>query len=127
MEYKYKDISSGFRPHPKTGDLSTVSDANSVNQSLRNLIYTNFYEVPFSPKIGSNIQARLFDLMTPMTGDIIKNDIKDVIENYESRVEILNITVVADEVKNGVNVTIRYQLRTTTNEVVLNYFLSRII
>lgn len=126
MATKYRDFNLNFIPHPKTGDISTVSDENSVNQSLRNLISMNFNDVPFNSKLGSNVRARLFDLVTSITADTIKSDIKDVIENYEPRVEVVNIKSVADQEGHGINVTLRYRLRTSTSEIVISYFLQRI-
>jgi phage baseplate assembly protein W len=127
MANKYRDISLNFNPNPVTGDVSTVSDEKSVNQSLKNLIFLNFYDVPFQPKVGSNVRARLFDMLNSMTADAIKADITDVIENYEPRIEIVTITSKANLAKSGIDVTIKYRLRTTTQEIVLNYFLERII
>lgn len=126
-ENKFRDISLSFNSNPKTGDLSTVSDEKSVNQSLRNLIFTNFYDVPFSPKIGSNVRSRLFDLIDSTTADSIKSDIKDVIENYEPRVEIVEVITKADDTHNAINVSLRYRLRTSTETITVSYFLERII
>lgn len=126
-ENKFRDISLSFNSNPKTGDLSTVSDEKSVNQSLRNLIFTNFYDVPFSPKIGSNVRSRLFDLIDSTTTDSIKSDIKDVIENYEPRVEIVEVITKADDTHNAINVSLRYRLRTSTETITVSYFLERII
>lgn len=127
MQPKYRDFSISFAPNPKSGNISLVSDEASVNQSLRNLIYTNFYEIPFNPNLGSNIRARLFELMDSSTADIIKSDINDVIENFEPRVEVIDIKSISNEVKNGIDVTLTYRLRTSTNEIVVSYFLNRII
>lgn len=124
---KYRDISLSFQPNPKTGDLSIVKDEMSINQSLKNLIFYDFYDIPFEPKIGSNVRARLFDLITDMTSDIIKADIKQVIQNYEPRVEVVDVIVNTNSNKNGITVTLVYTARTSTQEIVVSYFLERII
>lgn len=124
---KYRDISLNFRPLPSTGDLSTVSDEKSIAQSLKTLIFYNYYDVPFEPKLGSNIRAKLFDLITDMTSDIIKSDLKILIENYEPRIELIDIESKASPEQHGINVSITYRARTSTNEIVISYFLSRII
>jgi phage baseplate assembly protein W len=121
---KYRDFSLTFSKHPITGDLSILTDEKAVNQSLKNLMFTNFYDVPFQPRLGSNLRARLFDLATSMTADTIKSDIEDVIENFEPRIEVIDIT--ADVEGNGVRVTLRYRLRTSTNDITVSYFLERI-
>jgi phage baseplate assembly protein W len=127
MTIKYRDLTLSFRPNPITGDLSTVSNEKSINQSIRTLVMYNFYDVPFEPKIGSNLRAKLFDLLTPMASDSIKQDIKEVIENYEPRVDLIDVFVVANDSRNGIDVTIVYTAKTSTEEITLNYFLSRVI
>jgi phage baseplate assembly protein W len=127
MTTKYRDLTLSFRPNPITGDLSTVSNEKSINQSIKNLVFYNFYDIPFEPRIGSNLRAKLFDLLTPMLADSIKQDIKEVIENYEPRVDLIDVRVVANDSKNGIDVTIVYTAKTSTEEITLNYFLSRVI
>jgi phage baseplate assembly protein W len=122
---KYRDFALNFRQNPITGDLAILTDERSVNQSLKNLMFTNFYDIPFQPKLGSNVRARLFELATSTTADTIKSDIEDVIENFEPRVEVINITAKVEG--NGINVTLRYRLRTSTNDITVSYFLERII
>jgi len=124
---KYRDLSLNLRPHPNTGDLSTVSNENSITQSLKTLMFYNYYDVPFQPKLGSNIRAKLFDLISDITSEFIKSDIKLLIENYEPRVEVIEILSEASRENHGINVTLKYRARTSTEEIVVNYFLTRII
>lgn len=124
---KFKDVSISFAKHPQTGDLSTVSNEKSITQSLKTLMFYNYYDVPFQPKLGSNIRAKLFDLISDITSDLIKSDIKLLIENYEPRVEVIDIISEASNEKHGITVTLTYRARTSTEEIVVNYFLTRII
>lgn len=124
---KFRDISISFNMHPNSGDLSCVSNEKSITQSLKTLMFYNYYDVPFQPKLGSNIRAKLFDLISDITSDLIKSDIKLLIENYEPRVEVIDIISEASNEKHGINVTLTYRARTSTEEIVVNYFLTRII
>lgn len=124
---KFRDISSSFAMHPNSGDLSTVSNEKSITQSLKTLMFYNYYDVPFQPKLGSNIRAKLFDLILDITSDLIKSDIKLLIENYEPRIEVIDIISEASNEKHGITVTLIYRARTSTEEIVVNYFLTRII
>lgn len=124
---KFRDISISFNMHPNTKDLSCVSNEKSITQSLKTLMFYNYYDVPFQPKLGSNIRAKLFDLISDITSDLIKSDIKILIENYEPRVEVIDIISEASNEKHGINVTLTYRARTSTEEIVVNYFLTRII
>ena len=124
---KFRDLSLNMRPHPNSGDLSTVSNENSITQSLKTLMFYNYYDVPFQPKLGSNIRAKLFDLIDDITTDFIKSDITLLIENYEPRVEVIDIVATTTKDNHGINVTLKYRARTSTDEIVVNYFLTRII
>lgn len=124
---KYRDLSINFNPLPNTGDLSTVSNEKSITQSLKTLMFYNYYDVPFESKLGSNIRAKLFDLIDGMTSEVIKSDIKLLIENYEPRIELIDVLTEISNTNHGINVTIKYRARTSTTEVVVSYFLTRII
>lgn len=124
---KYRDLSLSFHPQPNTGDLSFVTNEKSISQSLKTLIFYNYYDIPFQPRLGSNIRAKLFDLIDGMTGEVIKSDFKLLIENYEPRIELIDIVTSISNDSHGINVKITYRARTSTTEIVVSYFLTRII
>lgn len=53
-----------------------------------NLLYTNFYERPFQPSLGSGILSRLFEPNDEITQFIMADDIRRVLERFEPRVTI---------------------------------------
>lgn len=126
MAKQYKDFSLSFYPHPVTGDVSTVSDEKSIAQSMRNIIMTDRYEVPFQPNFGGNIRNMLFELASPFALDSIKSDIKTAIENYEPRVNIVDLSVNFNNKEDGVNINIVYRARTSTSNISVNFFLKRV-
>ena len=126
MTKQYRDFSLNFYPNPVTGDVSTVSDEKSIAQSMRNIIMTDRYEVPFQPDFGGNIRNMLFELASPFTLDTIKSDIKTAIENYEPRVNIVDLSVNFSNKEDGVNINIVYRARTSTSNISVNFFLKRV-
>jgi len=104
----YKDINLNFSRHPVTGDISTLSDVSSVKRSVRNLVNTNFYEKHFRPEIGSNIRSVLFEPVSPLVADVLKRHVKDVIENFEPRAELIDIKSVAKPDRNEYQITIEF-------------------
>lgn len=124
---KFKDIASNFSPNVNTGDLTTVSNEKSIAQSLKTLVNYNFYDIPFQPRLGSNIRSKLFDLVSDITSESIKTDLKLLIENFEPRVEVIDIKSSVSSDKHGIDVALTYRARTSTSEIVVNYFLTRII
>lgn len=49
----FKDLNITFKPHPVTGDLTTVKDEAAIKQAIINLLLTNRGERLFAHRIGS--------------------------------------------------------------------------
>jgi len=122
----YKDFDTSFNLHPLTGDLGTKSDVNSINQSIRNLVNTNFYERPFRPQIGCNIRAILFEPADPITVDDLRQAINETIGNYEPRVSVTSIFIEDLPDRNSYNVQITYRIRNLNEISTLSIVLQRL-
>ena len=106
----FTDINLNLVKHPVTGDIAKLSNVEAVKRSVRNLINTNYYERPFHPEIGSDIRKTLFEPVTPTVANILERHVKDVIANFEPRVELLSVNADADIDDNSYNVTITFYL-----------------
>ena len=106
----YKDFDISFSVNPIPGDLGTKTDANAINQSLKNIINTNFFERPFQPLFGGNIRALLFELADPITINDLKTNIESVIDNYEPRVAVDFVRVDDLSDQNAYHITIQYRI-----------------
>jgi phage baseplate assembly protein W len=90
----YRDFDLRMNPHPVTGDLSMLSDARSVLQSIRNIVYASAGEFLWEPNIGGDIGALLFELNVPTTKMRMFDKIKNNITRFEPRVELVDLSVV---------------------------------
>ena len=122
----YSDLDLDFIPHPTTGDVVRKTGDDAIKRSVRNLILTNFYDRPFRPYIGSNTQKLLFELATPITANLIKDSILEVIRNYEPRIKITQLVVNLDEDNNGYNVSMEYEILNRGEPAIITIFLERI-
>jgi|SRR5210317_395799 phage baseplate assembly protein W len=123
----FSDLNLNFVAHPLTGDITKLTNIEAVKRSVRNLINTNFYERPFHPEIGSNVRAVLFEPVSPIIEDILSRHIQDVIENFEPRVELININSKARLDENAYTVTIEFFVRNSPSGVqTVNLFLERL-
>ena len=104
----YTDVDLDFDIHPNTKSLNKFSGDLAVVRSLRNLIHTNHYERPFHPEIGCNIRQSLFENILPSTAITIQNSIREVVDNYEPRVNLTLVVVTAAPDENGYHVTITF-------------------
>ena len=89
----FKDISLSFNAHPVTKDLTIIKNENAIKRSVRNLVQTIPRERFFNPVLGTDIRGSLFDFVDFGTASVIERQIQTTIENFEPRVENLQIEV----------------------------------
>ena len=121
----YSDIDLTFNRSPVTNDIALRYDDQSVIASVRNLLLTNFYERPFQPSLGSNIDAILFEQSDGITSNILENEIRNVIKNFEPRVTINQIIIQPDSDNNSFNLTMSFFIGNNTTPTTVNMLLQR--
>ena len=89
----FKDISLSFTPHPVTKDLPILKNENAIRRSVRNIVETIPTEKFFDSDFGSDVYKSLFDFVDYGTASIIEDQIKSSIENFEPRVDNIQIQV----------------------------------
>ena len=93
----FKDISLSFKRHPVTNDIGMLKNADAIKRSVRNLVQTIPNERFFNSTIGSDIRGLLFENVPGFvdfgTASIIEKQIQTTIENYEPRVDNLEVNV----------------------------------
>ena len=89
----FKDISLSFNAHPVTKDLTIIKNENAIKRSVRNLVQTIPRERFFNPILGTDIRGSLFDFVDFGTASVIEKQIQTTIDNFEPRVENLQIEV----------------------------------
>lgn len=121
----YSDIDFTFTKKPVTGDVALSYDEQAVVRSIRNLLSTRHYERPFNPELGSNIDALLFEMISPLTSNALKNEITTTIQNYEPRANIKDIVVSPDPDKNAYSVTLSFYIENATLPTTVTLLLER--
>lgn len=122
----YSDLDLDFKINPITGDINKKKGVDAIKRSIRNLIFTNYYERPFKPELGSGVPALLFDNVDVMTASTIKDAILLLINTYENRVQLTDVRVYADIDNNGFNVQMAYIILNTQTPATFNLFLEKI-
>lgn len=125
-ETDYSDLDLDFFSNETTKDVVIRKGDDAIQRSVRNLILTNFYERPFQSYLGSGVPGLLFENMTPMTMNNMKLAIREVIDNYEPRVELQDVVLQFDYEGNGFNVTLYYKILNSNQPIVTGLFLERI-
>ena len=104
----FKDISLSFSPHPVTKDLPILKNERAISRSVRNIVETIPTEKFFNPIFGSDVYKSLFDFVDFGTANVIQDQIKTSVTNFEPRVEINTVEVTPEYDNNGYNVLISY-------------------
>ena len=106
----FKDISLSFQPHPVTGDLQVLKNENAIRRSVRNIVETVPFEKFFNPFFGSDVRSSLFDFVDIGTASEIKEQIITAIQNFEPRVEVLDVGVSPNPDNNSFSVNIVFDI-----------------
>jgi phage baseplate assembly protein W len=123
--YIYSDLDLTFLRQPATGDVAIKYNEQSVIRSIRNLLSTNLYERLFQPEIGSQLNNLLFEPVSPLTANLIENEIVRMLSNYEPRAKISQLTVTADPDSNQFNVSLYVFIGNQTTPTAISLILTR--
>lgn len=121
----FSDLDLNFTAHPVTKDISRRYDENAIKTSLKNLILTRNFERPFHSEIGSPINALLFEPPSPMLNITLQRAIVDVVNNFEPRVDLLDVSVLSSPDENALYVTIAFKIVNTQQPLTLDLTLER--
>jgi phage baseplate assembly protein W len=106
----FKDLSLTFKSNPLNQDLITIKNDTAIKRSLRNLVLTYTGERFYNPELGSKVYRLLFNPMSPIISDRIKDEIERTILLYEPRVEVDDIFVDPNFDNNEYNISIKYRV-----------------
>ena len=124
---KYSDLDLFFGKKSSNSDIQNITDIKAVKRSVRNLVLLNHYEKPFHPEIASGVRDMLFELMTPVTAQILARKVEDVINNYEPRARLVSVSAIPDLDRNMYEVSIEFYVVNQPTELVdLSIMLERL-
>lgn len=121
----FSDLDLNFTAHPVSGDITRRYDENAIKQSVKNLLLTRNFERPFHSEIGSPIRQLLFDNPGPMFNVMLQRAVIDVINNFEPRVNIIDVRVDDYSDANEVYVTLEFTIVNTERPLTLDLALER--
>lgn len=122
----FSDFVTGFDLTPFGNQLGRVTNEQSVNQSLRNLIKTSLGERLFQPMVGSDVYNMLFENNVSENIDLIELFIKNTIENNEPRVFLSGIEVKTSTNEYSIEINIYYSLINNPEPITLTVILKRV-
>ena len=122
----FKDIPLSFNAHPVTGLIKALTNREAVKQSVKNIVLTNHYERPYNPFLGGDVLSKLFEPMTSITEYEVTTNIKQALENFEPRADVLEVVVDAKEDLNALEVSITFNIINEIDPGTVNVLLERV-
>ena len=134
---KFSDLDLDFIPHPVSGDIIPLTDADAVKRSVRNIMFTGLNERLFNPEFGANLKQLLFEPITPGTKQTLIIAIQNSIKVFEPRATLLDLSVAVAETpemgnrmtpspeENAYHVTMKFSIDNISDIVTYDLFLER--
>ena len=104
----FKDISLSFSRHPVTNDLVVLKNEDAIKRSVVNLCRTKLNERFFNELLGTRIENSLFDLNNDDIASVLETEIETLLENYEPRITLNDVSVRAQQDTNDLYIRIGY-------------------
>ena len=121
----FTDFKKDLEKSPISSDLTLFKNEDAVKESLKNLILTNKGERLMQPNLGGNIKAMLFENITPATLKLIEEQVRETINLYEPRVDLIDVVVTSNLDDNVVSVQIEFYISSNQQPLTLSIFLER--
>ena len=106
----FKDLSMSFQVNPLNYDLIAIKNETAIARSIRNLVFTLRGERFFNSNLGSGVSKVLFENMDEITASVLQDEIKNTIDNYEPRVNLISVDVSPNYDTNEFYTTITYNI-----------------
>ena len=107
----FKDISLSFSPHPVTRDLPVLTNERAIVRSVRNLVETIPTERFFNTLLGTDIRGSLFENFSRTTVNVIEDQIRDSVRNFEPRVRNIGIEVTSFPDDNTFEIKVLFDIK----------------
>jgi phage baseplate assembly protein W len=106
----FKDLSMSFQVNPLNYDIIAIKNETAIARSIRNLVFTLRGERFFNSNLGSGVSKVLFENMDEITASVLQDEIKNTIDNYEPRVNLISVDVSPNYDTNEFYTTITYNI-----------------
>ena len=106
----FKDISLSFKKHPVTNDVTVLRNEDAIKKSVINLTRTRINERFFNELLGTSIADSLFENMDSGLEAALEEEIGTLLRNYEPRIELNSVYVIANLDSNELNVQVDYKI-----------------
>ncbi len=112
-----------FRLHPATGSVAYSEFEENIRQNISIIIGTRPGERQMLPEFGCRIHELIFAPNTRATASMVAHHVKDALERWEERIDVLDVQSQPDP-GGSVRVVVQYRVRATDALQQLSYTVS---
>ena len=105
------DLDINFAKNLFTNDVNRFTGDAAIRRALKNLVLLKSNEKPFHPEINSGIADLLFENISPIIVQEIKNRVERVIRTYEPRVSRTMVKLQYDIDRSEVKISVMYTIK----------------
>ena len=106
----FKDISLSFKKHPVTNDVTVLRNEDAIKKSVINLTRTRINDRFFNDLLGTSVADNLFENMGSGLETALEEEISTLLGNYEPRIELNSVYVIADQDSNELSIQVDYNI-----------------
>ncbi len=105
-----------------TGRFKTVEYEEDIKEAIYLILMTKYHERVMMPEFGSNIHEYVFSQKDFTVLNLLKQDVRDALIQWEPRIINLDVEILQDALEaNRINIHIKYEARATNNPFNLVY------
>ncbi len=99
-----------------TGSIALVTREREIEEAIRLVLGTAPGERPMRPEFGCGVHDYVFDTVDASTVGQIEEEIRDALDRWEPRIEVLRVDFDLSHVDDGrLDIHIGYRLRATNH------------
>lgn len=122
----YSDLTKDMYRHPVSFDVTRKTNEEAVKESIKNLILTDRGERLMQPNVGGDVRRLLFENWMPGSTKVAEERIRKVIETYEPRAELLDVSVIGLPDLNSAQINITFAINMIENPISFTIMVERI-
>jgi len=122
----YADLNTLFVVHPTLKDIKPVTDIDAVKNAVKNLVLSSRYDRPFHPELGCRITDMLFENASPFTAVAIRQEIEQILQEFEPRINQIVVGILDDSERNAYMVNISFNVIYDNRQEEISFYLNRL-
>jgi phage baseplate assembly protein W len=122
----WSDLDLSLKIHPIRKDIVSLKDDAAIKNAVKNLLVSNFYERPFQDDLGANLRGLLFEPAGLFTEIMLRDNIKNVLDNYEPRIRVSSINIIDNTQANSYGIIVNFKIKEFDQATSVNIELRRL-